>query len=128
MKVVTVNFRNVNYQITTGDVFQAKLENGIKGQIFIIQCNDNEKVTLEVIEKISNHIVLMRVNDIEWEEKEKIEKENYKDIIKEPDLNTKSLSSMTKKELVKFAEEHQLSINKKATKNKLLEEIKSYYK
>ena len=125
MKVTTVKFNGINYQVSTGDVFQAKFDNGVKGQIFIVQCNDNEKVTLEVVEKISNYVALMRVNDIEWGEKER---ENYQDVIKESELNITSLDGMTKKELISYADEHGLTVNKKAAKNKLLEEIKNYFK
>lgn len=128
MKVTNVKFKGINYQVTTGDIFQAKLENGVKGQIFIVQCNDDEKVTLEVVDKLSNHIVLLRVNNIEWKEKEVKEKEDYTEVIKESDSVIKSLDDMTKKELIAYANEHELTVDKKATKGKLLEEIKSYYK
>ena len=112
--MTTIKFKGNTYEVSEGNVFQAKLINGRKGQIFIVQCNPYEKVTLEVIQKISSYISLLKVNKIECEEQLLMELKQT-EAIKEEEFN-KFLSGMTKKELINYIENNGIDIDPKGMK------------
>lgn len=121
MDTTEIKFRNFIYNVSTGDVFQAKVEHCTPGTIFILYSVEGAEVTVEVLEKISNNTALVRVNKIVWPDGEL---EWFEDIMKEPEYHFKSLKEMTKKELVQFSKEHNLDVNTKLNKKDLLKAIK----
>lgn len=121
MDTTEIKFRNFIYNVSTGDVFQAKIDHCTPGTVFILYSVEGAEVTVEVLEKISNNTALVRVNKIVWPDGEL---EWFEDIMKEPEYHFKSLKEMTKKELVQFSKEHNLNVNTKLNKKDLLKSIK----
>ena len=126
MKSVDIILNGKNYKVKAGDIFQAKLGNPIVHQIYVTQSKQGDGVYLEVIEKLSTTLGLIRVNTIKWFEDGIIKEEKYDDVIAGPTNQQKyqSLDTMTKKQLIEFAKQHNLDINVKLKKAELLSKIK----
>ena len=121
MKNTVINFYGNEYEVSVGDQFQVKVSKGLVNQIFVVQCHDNEKVYLEVLQRISSSTCLVRVNEIRWKDKEgviHIETYKNKELIK-------MIEGFTKKQLVKYIEENNIDIDTKLKKSELIEELKS---
>ena len=127
MKKTTIKFKGNEYSIETGEVFLAKVKNGIPGTIFVSQTNPNEKVYLELLEKLSSDISLLRVNEIQWEEDNQSFIENFNNVILGGEEKVISIEDMTKKELINFIRMNNLDINTKLKKTELLEAIKDSF-
>ena len=125
MKETTIKFKGDNYTIQTGEVFQVNASNNKVGTIFLVQSNPNEKVYLEVLERPSSEVCIVRVNEIQWEEDGKVNVENYKGAVIESNDEIISLEDMTKKELIEFILKNNLDINIRLKKSELLDAIKS---
>ena len=119
MRNTTIKFYNNEYNVSVGDTFQAEVRSGKPGQIFLIQCNDDEKVYLEVLQKLSNSLCFIRVNEIQWVDGDKTYLENYNNLIEDM-----SLENMTKKELIQYCKENGITINTKLKKADIINEIK----
>ena len=119
MKNTVINFYGNEYKVSVGDQFQAEVSKGLVNQIFVVQCHDNEKVYLEVLQRISSSTCLVRVNEIQWKENDKIHAENYKD-----KSTIELIEGFTKKQLVQYVQENNLDINTKLKKSELVNEIK----
>ena len=120
----TINFKGYSYTVKPGEIFQAFLKGGKKNEVFNVQCNDNETVTLKVLERISYKVCLLKVEKIEWEENLR----HYLDdgINRyESTLETKEdFNSMSKKELIALIDKYNLNINKKKKKAEIIAELK----
>lgn len=121
MEKAEINFRDNIYTASTGEVFQAKINQCSPGTIFIVYSVEGAQVTLEVLSKISTTAGLVRVNQIVWPDGEL---EWYEDVMIEPENHAKPLKEMTKKELTQFVKDHDLDVDTKLAKAKLLAEIK----
>lgn len=119
MKNTKISFYNKEYEVSVGDKFQVEVSKGLVNQIFVVQCNDNETVYLEILNRISNSSCLVRVNEIQWKENDKIHTENYKD-----KSTIEMIEGFTKKQLVQYAQENNFDINTKLKKSELVSEIK----
>lgn len=124
MKITTINFKGYSYTVQPGEVFQAFLKGGKKNEVFNVQCNDNEIVTLKVLERISYKVCLLKVEKIEWEENLRHYLDDginrYESI-----LETKEdFNSMSKKELIALIDKYNLNINKKKKKAEIIAELK----
>ena len=126
MRSVNISLNDINYKVQAGDIFQAKLENPIVHQVYITQSNQGDFVYMEILEKLSQSLGLVRVNIIKWFEDGVVKEENYEDIIVGPTNQKKneSLDNMTKKQLVEFAEKNNIKINPKSKKAEILKTIK----
>ena len=121
MKSTVINFYGNEYEVSVGDQFQVKVSKGLVNQIFVVQCNDNEKVYLEVLQRISSSTCLIRVNEIQWKDKDGVlHVETYKN--KE---FIEMIEGFTKKQLIKYIEENNIDIDTKLKKSELIEELKN---
>ena len=127
MRSVDISLNDINYKVKAGDIFQAKLESPIVHQVYITQSNQGDFVYMEILEKLSQSLGLVRVNVIKWFEDGVVKEENYEDIIVGPTNQKKdeSLDNMTKKQLLEFAKQNNLNINTKLKKSELLDQIKT---
>lgn len=119
MKKTTIKFYDGDYTISAGDIFQAKVEDGEVGQLFLVSCNDNEQVTLEVIQRINYSSCLMRVNEILYKEDDVLITESYK--------NRNILlmiEGFTKKQLVSYINENNIDVDTKLKKKDLVRAVK----
>lgn len=115
-----VHFKEKDYLVEVGEMFQARVKNGIPGTIYIIRTENGEEVHFELMQKLTDSLSLMRVNEIKTKETSL----KYTDTIIENKEDIKPLDEMNKKELVAFAEEFDLDVNTKLKKKDLLKAIK----
>lgn len=115
-----IHFKEKDYLVEVGEVFQAKVKNGIPGTIYIVRTENGEEVHFELLEKLTSTLSLLRVNEIKTKENSL----KYTDTIIENKEDIKPLDEMNKKELVAFAEEFNLDVNTKLKKKDLLKAIK----
>jgi len=119
MKKTTIKFYGDDYIISAGDTFQARVEDGEVGQVFLSSCNDNELVQLEVIQRINYSSCLMRVNEILYKEDDVLLTESYK--------NRNILlmiEGFTKKQLVSYINENNIDVDTKLKKKDLVRAVK----
>lgn len=120
MKSTKISFYNKEYEVSVGDKLQVEVSKGLVNQIFVVQCHDNEVVYLEILQRISNSVCLVRVDEIKWKDENGIShRENYKD--KEV---IEMIEGFTKKQLVKYIQENNLDIDTKLKKSEIVDEIK----
>ena len=115
-----IHFKEEDYLVEVGEVFQAKVKKGVPGTMYIVRTENGEEVHFELLEKLTNTLCLMRVNEIKTKETSL----KYTDTIIENKEDIKPLDKMNKKELIAFAEEFNLDVNTKLKKKDLLKAIK----
>lgn len=129
MTKVSTIIKGKRYIVQAGDVFQMPYENPTVHQIFVSSGELNETIYFEVIEKVNTSLAVVRVNEIVRFKNGQREVETYKEVVVGPNNSSKQkvdkpVDKMTKKELIEFAENNNIDIDKKAKKADILNYIK----